>query len=726
VNKVTLLVILAVSTAWAHTTVLFSADSGDGAGGAYSVGPFPTNALTTVPATPGTSPFTGLQVNLPGSEDHCTSGIALGSPVCSNQTLLNQIDGFSVNPRLMVCFSGPVEIDTLSAGISIVPVSLAGNNQHGIPAAGIGQIIFDRVTNCAYAKPSQVLAQDTQYLLVVTDSVKDAAGNSVGSDRAYGACLRKPSNGYCDQLADAANTTALPSNVVAASLFTTMTVTNWLEQARQFVDGTFPVVLPAGFPFSFKLSQLQKITWLPDNGSIKSQDIPLSALSNMVDSIAFGLFASPNYLNPGPPNAGTITSGPNQPNAYVPVSYHVFLPAASTAHQSNGKIPVVIYGHGLGDSQFGAPTFIASTLAQNGFATLAFEITGHGFGPAGTVTVTEKNSSMYSEITPGRGIRLSAAGIGPTDGCIVPGAFGIRDCGRQTAVDLFALVHAIRSTNGLGLNLDPNRIYYVGQSLGSIAGTLFMAVEPAVNAAVLNGAGGTEVDIARLAITARPLGRAYLSSVDPLLFNVPPAHREQYFPDDFNDNYVFRDTPPAANAVPGALADQAAFEAADWIGMMGDPLAFAPHLTTSPLIGVPAKNVLFQFGLGDLEVPNPTESAVVRAASAQSSTSFLRFDAAARKQPELLGVSDPAFGTLPILPHRVLSNPTIFTHGNGAEESIALAEQQQTADYFNSNGTRISDPDIYLTAPFSPNDNLFVNGSAFALPDELNYLQITP
>ncbi len=192
------------------------------------------------------------------------------------------------------------------------------------------------------------------------------------------------------------------------------------------------------------------------------------------------------------------------------------------ANQGNGKIPVVIYGHGLGDSQFGAPTYIASTFAKNGFATLAFEVTGHGFGAGSTVTVTLNNGSSFSEPTPGRGIQLSTTGIGPTDGCIVPGPFGIRDCGRQTAVDLFALVHAIRSTNGLGLNLDPNRIYYVGQSLGSIAGTLFMAVEPTVNAAVLNGAGGTEVDIARLAITARPLGLAYLASVDPLLFNVPP------------------------------------------------------------------------------------------------------------------------------------------------------------------------------------------------------------
>ncbi len=98
---------------------------------------------------------------------------------------------------------------------------------------------------------------------------------------------------------------------------------------------------------------------------------------------------------------------------------------------------------------------------------------------------------------------------------------------------------------------------------------------------------------------------------------------------DFNDNYVFRDSPPVVNNVPGAMAIQAAFEAADWLGMLGDPLSYAPHLQVSPLAGVPAKSTLFQFGLGDLEVPNPTESAVIRAANAQPTGWYFRFDEAA-------------------------------------------------------------------------------------------------
>jgi hypothetical protein len=309
--------------------------------------------------------------------------------------------------------------------------------------------------------------------------------------------------------------------------------------------------------------------------------------------------------------------------------------------------------------------------------------------------------------------------IGPTDGCIAPGAVAVRDCARQTAVDLFALVKTIQGTNGLLGSVNPNRIYYTGQSFGATYGTLFMAAEPGVRTAVLNGAGGTSVDVARLSISGRPLGIFYLAPLG--LLNVPPAGLQAYFHDLFNDNYALRDSTPAANNVPGAMAIQSAFEAADWLGMLGDPLAFAPHLQTSPLSGVPAKSTLFQFGYGDLEVSNPTESAIIRAAGAQSNSWFFRFDLAALAygHPELLGLTSPQSGPLPILPHRILSNPTIFSVAS--ETSVAMAEQQQVAHFFASNGASIPDPNQYLTAPFGPGMNIFQKG---ALSDTLNFIQI--
>lgn len=700
------------SCVWAgQTTALYNPEL-------PTAGPFPANALTVTDATQKT----GMRMNLPSSFETCDPS---SSPsVCSNTALLNQLDGFSVNSRLMACFSGPVDTSTLQAGVQILPVA-------GGAAVSINQIIFDPASNCAFAKPNQVLNQQSQYLLVVTDSVHDSGGKKVKSSDAFTACLQS-SDPYCDSLADALQNMHRPAassnRIVTASLFTTMSATTWLEQARRFVDANQPaVVLPAGLngaPSVFALSHVKSMTWVPQGSgddTDNSETLTPSLLSG-VGQVAFGMFMSPLFLDP---SSGSIPVTPTAqpigpPTAYIPVSFHLFLPAS---HSAGSTYPVVIYGHGLGDNQFGAPTYIASTLAQLGIATLAFEITGHGYGQGSVVNITGSNG-VQTVSTPGRGIQLPGnTSIGPSDGCILPGALAVRDCGRQTAIDLFALVQTIRETNGLGFGLNPTRIYYVGQSFGGTYGTLFHATEPNEKVALLNGAGGTSVDVARLAITGRPLAIEYLSSISPALLNVDAgiAPPEPYFHDDFNDNYVFRDMPAVTNSIAGAMAIQAAFEAAEWVGMVGDPLSFAPHLKTSPLAGVPTKSTLFQFGYGDLEVPNPTESAVIRAASAQSSGWFFRFDKAAQIDPRLLPVTMPSVAPLPILPHRILSNPTIFEYPY--ETPLSLADQWQAGAFFVSGGALTLDPDLFLTGEYT-GSNLFQVPAT--LPTKLNFLQIQP
>jgi hypothetical protein len=694
-----------------------------------SIGPFPNNALSIK----DNKQQTGIRIDLPAMESTCSDMAAIS--VCSNRDLLNQLDGFSVNPRLMVCFSAAVDLTTLKNNISILPVYGQPGYTNPGPAIKVNQIIFDPASNCAFAKPDQVLNQQSRYLLLVMNSLKDKNGSKVKADDAFKNCL-KSADTYCQELADALShlppSLVYQANIAAASLFTTMSATTWLEQARLFVNATEPsVVLPAGAPFSFQVSQLKSISWRPAQSGLPAQDVPVSALSG-VGQIAFGLFLAPNFLDPTNgiiPNTPTNTPVTSPipvpgvpagiPSGFVPVSFHVFLPAGSPPP---GGFPLVIYGHGLGDNQFGAPTFVASTLAKNGFATVAIEITGHGYGAGSTVQLTDTSNTVHTVLTPGRGIRLPGSDtIGATDGCIVPGAIAVRDCGRQTAVDLMALIATLHKTHGLGLPLSSNILYYVGQSLGSTYGTLLNAVEPSIAAAVLNVDGGTSVDVARLSISGRPLGISYLTPLG--LLNVPSAPSEAYFHDSFNDNYIFRDRPPAVNNVTGAMTVQAAFEAADWLGMVGDPLSFAGHLKASPLAGVPPKPVLFQFGFGDLEVPNPTESAIVLAAQAQSSTWFFRFDLAtlAYGHPELLGVEMPGV-PFPILPHRILSNPTIFDVP--AETSIALAEQQQAAAFFLSGGRSNPDPNRFLTAPFSPSQQLFYIPAT--LPNALNFIQVQP
>jgi hypothetical protein len=151
-----------VTPAWCGTTVLFNPAS-------QEVGPFPSNALTIA----NSSQKTGLQVNLPPPSG-CTP--LSTTTQCVNVELLNQLDGFSLNPRITVCFSAVVNVSTLSDGIFFVPVG-----KPGLPV-GINQVIFDPSGLCAYAKPNQVLDQDTEYLLVVTPAVLDAYEEVRGSE----------------------------------------------------------------------------------------------------------------------------------------------------------------------------------------------------------------------------------------------------------------------------------------------------------------------------------------------------------------------------------------------------------------------------------------------------------------------------------------------------------------------------------------------------------------
>jgi hypothetical protein len=322
---------------------------------------------------------------------------------------------------------------------------------------------------------------------------------------------------------------------------------------------------------------------------------------------------------------------------------------------------------------------------------------GHGFGPGSLVELGIGGQTVTLPAF-GRGVPLSPDGaIGPIDGCFLPGPLATRDCVRQSTVDIFALVRAISASNGYFGHLNPSRVFYLGQSFGSVFGTIVNALEPGIRAAALNVGGGTVVDVARLQ-QPRFAAEFYLGSHAPPLLNKPhgfPHPLNSYF----DDNYVFRNQPPVVNNVPGAPEIQAAFEVAEWLNMPGDPLSYASRLT---------RPVLFQFAKGDQEVPNPTNSALIRTAGKQSSSRWLLFDVARQ-----IAGSD-----LPEDPHRFLATPEIFL--TPARLSIAIAAQIQVAVFFESNGSLIPNENQFLDPPFAGR-NLFETPKV--LPESLNFIR---
>ena len=169
--------------------------------------------------------------------------------------------------------------------------------------------------------------------------------------------------------------------------------------------------------------------------------------------------------------------------------FHAVLPAS--AKPATGY-PVVVFGHGLGDSQYGGPTAVAPILASNGFAIAAINAVGHGYGPASTVILGLKNGQEVTIPAGGRAVPDPDGTIESDGGCVLlTGGFGVRDCLRQTAIDIMQLVRLLKTD----ADFDPNRIYYVGQSLGALYGTLLTALDPDLPVAVLNAGGGSVVTL---------------------------------------------------------------------------------------------------------------------------------------------------------------------------------------------------------------------------------------
>ncbi|MHB8679818.1 MAG: hypothetical protein ACYC7G_08795 [Rudaea sp.] len=186
--------------------------------------------------------------------------------------------------------------------------------------------------------------------------------------------------------------------------------------------------------------------------------------------------------------------------------------------------PVVIFQHGITRNRTDMFA-IAATLAGQGFATIAIDAPLHG--------ITDKTNPFYIGNTPfaaegaqertfNLDLENNTTGAPGPDGTIDPsGTYFInlqdlltsRDNLRQANSDLMELTRAIpsMSLDGATTAFDGSRIEFVGQSLGSIIGTAFLAMEPHVNVGVLNVPGGGIAGLLAASPTFGPIINAGLA-----------------------------------------------------------------------------------------------------------------------------------------------------------------------------------------------------------------------
>ena len=641
---------------------------------------FPTN-LDTVPDA---TQVTGLHVRLP--QPSCTTNPS----DCADIAELDQLDGFNIQPRLAIPFSGPVDLSTVSSST----VFLVGP---GGEKVGINQVVWEPATNTLYAESDRQLAQDTTYLLVVTRGVRDANGAPLDAtafrhDLNFGQTKDPAQKAYRKALLDALPL-ADPSDVAGASVFTTQSITALGETIRSQLPGSAvnfnlgthgerTVFSAATTPLVTVTHQTATSTFVPSALPVFAPSSPLFA---GIGTVAFGTYDSPDYETAQAviPAYGTKTGVP----AVQSTNHVQFTLWEPSGAPPAGGWPTVIFGHGFTDSKDGAPVLVAGTLARAHLATIAIDVVGHGGFPGGFYTATTTSGTVTFP-DGGRGVDQNGNGVYDqnVEGVSAVGAanelVATRDGLRQTTIDLMQLVKVLQQGSIPGLS--SSRIYYAGQSFGGIYGVQLLGLDPDIRAGVPNVPGGPITEIARLSPSFRPLVGLALLTHAPSLYNAAPNATLT----SFDENVPLRNLPPVT-ATPDQAAIQQFIDWSIWEQQTGNPAAYAPHLT---------QPVIIQFARGDETVPNPTTSAIIRAGQLASRATLFRND---------LAFADVAGYTVKN-PHTFLTN--VFVP---VQAQFAFEAQAQIATFLASDGQMVIDPDgagPYFETPTS------------MVPEDLAYL----
>src|SRR5262249_25886921 len=196
-------------------------------------------------------------------------------------------------------------------------------------------------------------------------------------------------------------------------------------------------------------------------------------------------------------------------------------------------------------------------------------------------TIKMKEGSSTTLPMPGRGIDQNGDGV-IGDGVIATAEGNYATAPRlisqdadavtQIDADQLSLVRLIQrgiDADGDGqTDLNPARIYSLGDSFGAMSSIPFAAYTPAVRASFFIVPPGTLIGTRGLPTRARSATASLLAGRIPSLINAPNGlpsiggvRVDEPF---FNENMPVRDAPPLVNDVPGAVAIQRLLDRIEW------------------------------------------------------------------------------------------------------------------------------------------------------------------
>ena len=668
--------------------------------------PFPSDLYTI--ADPRNR--TGRRVNMPLPD--CSTRPS----DCNDLAVVNTLDGFNLLPRISVPFDGDIDPESVSSrSIFIVELAQEGEDTIVAKSVGINQVVWDPATLTLHVESDEVLRQTTRYAVIVTNAIHDMWGRPVQASDAfadfrhdlnYGQTKNEELKEYRKALVAALAALerwGVPNrDVVALSVFITQSATATLENVRNYLKG-LPRPAPANFAIGpggsravFARTSIQTITFRQQMSTTSFVDapVPLAVLNaysaGVVGTIAWGTFVSPQFVDSNPVMTphGTLGGVPTQLSDAT-LEFVLFVPIGT---RPAAGWPVAFLGHGGTTNIHTAAVWnFASSLAAHGFAAIAINAIGRGFGPLGTLriqltngTTVEINAGGRTIDQDGNGVYVNQEGAAAQAPNLIVGQ---RDSVRQVAIDYMQLVRVIQAGVDVdddgSFDLDASNMVFLGNSFAVGYEMCFLAVEPDVGIAAVGSPGGLpgRPDLLSMRPSGRTLAGTALAARTPSLLNAEygltslggiPVSAPFY-----NENIPLRDLPPLTNNIPGAMAIQEHFDRIEWVQASSDAAIYAPHLEFEPLAGVSGKSILVLYAKGDMTAPNPRTTALVRAGALREKTIFYRNDIAFAEDP-----------TVPKDPHTFLQPVA----SPGIPGDVARGGQTTIAQFFVSGGTTINQP----------------------------------
>jgi hypothetical protein len=397
----------------------------------------------------------------------------------------SDLRGFGPNAGMFFRFDAAIDDKTLPAdanaamqpGASLFVVDVTkGSPTYGMRAPVISHYVaqsYDFIGPFWIAilpYPGIPLNEKTTYAAVLTDGLKAADGGAVHRDKDLDAALAKGAASSSDPKIAAAAKAYAPlsdwlatqpgfdKHVVNATVFTTMDATSIMFTMRKAV-------------YDFPAPQLVDLAYT-------GEDV------TGVDQIYTGHYNTPNYQQGDVP----FTKGGGQiefdDTGAPKVARTETLRVAMTLPEGTMPAvgwPVIIYAHGTGGDW---KDFIFDHTASRG------------------ANVTDASGKSIAKLA---AISIDQVLAGPRDptGSDPDLTFfnfqnpvGARFNPIQGGLDDFQLLRLVKSISvtaapmtGVPIKFDPDRIYFKGHSQGSTTGSLFVAAEPELKAAVFSGPG---------------------------------------------------------------------------------------------------------------------------------------------------------------------------------------------------------------------------------------------